>query len=441
MCMRASFLTRLTRPMTWCCRCLLALAVLGAAAQAQDNVTILRAARLLDVKTGRYVQNPTIVVEGQRIKEITFGGSTRNRAGTIDLGTMTLLPGLIDFHTHLLSDYDPDSGDDVKNGLLTVARMSSAQRALLGAKIAREVLDAGITTVRDLGNSGRNLDVALRDAICAGWVVGPRMVVSTRIISPIGGSFRNLAPVAPPLIDEEYAAISGDQEARKAVMQALYDGADAIKVMVDVPGGRSLSLGELKVIVEESHRAGRRVAAHALSDLAARTAIDAGVDSIEHGYRIDESTMKAIAARAIPLVLTESTDENDEVRRRAFGILPERVGSGKSRRTLRVESALRAGVRIAFGSDSYYRMPTWSRGATALTGLEAYRNAGMNPIEVIRTATTNAADLLGMEKEVGSIEAGKYADIIGFEGDPLAGSAELRRVRFVMKGGQVIRKP
>ena len=438
---RTSLLIRRKRPMIWCCRWVVALAVLSATAPAQDNVKVIRAARLLDVKTGRYLQNPTIVVEGERIKEITFGGGTGNTAGTIDLGAMTLLPGLIDCHTHLLSDYDPDSGDDVKNGLLTLARMSSAQRALLGSKVAHEVLDAGITTVRDLGNSGRNVDVALRDAIRAGWVPGPRMVVSTRIISPIGGIFRNLASVAKPLIDEEYAEISGAEEGRKAVMRALYDGADVIKVMVDVPGMRSLSLNEVQVIVDEAHRSGRRVAVHAVSDAAARIAIDAGADSIEHGYRIEEPTLKAMAAKGIFLILTEATVESDEVRKRAFGITTAQLGSGAPRRTRRIESAMRAGVRIAFGSDSYYRMPTWSRGTTALTGLEAYRNAGMIPIEVIRTATTNAAELLGMEKDIGSIEAGKYADIIGFEGDPLADTGELRRVRFVMKGGQVVRKP
>ncbi len=382
-----------------------------------------------------------IVKTAQAIKEIASGSQAVEGAEVIDLGAMTLLPGLIDCHTHLLSDFDPKTGDEGVNAILILARMSTAHRALLGAGLGREVLETGITTVRDLGNSGRNGDVALRDAIRAGWVIGPRMAVSTRAISPPGTLFRGLPPGVQSLADsEEFAFVSGTEEARKAVRTALSDGADCIKIYVNSTAS-ILSLEEVKIIADEAHRAGKKVAAHTVGDLGARTAVEAGVDSIEHGYFIADATLKTMAAKGIFLVLTEPDFESDDLWMRAYGMTSDQVEGMRKRRFGRVAQALKAGVRVAFGSDAYTRNPTWSRGLAALSGLMSYSMGGMPAVEVIRTATINAAENLGLQKQIGSIEAGKFADIIGFDGDPLEDVRELRSVRFVMKGGQVIRKP
>jgi imidazolonepropionase-like amidohydrolase len=310
--------------------------------------------------------------------------------------------------------------------------------------MAREALEAGITTVRDLGNSGRNGDVALRDAINQGWVPGPRMYVSTRALSAAGGQFGSVAAEAQHLIDEEYAVISGVEEARKAVRQAFYDGADLVKVIVNT-GPRVVSLDEMKVIVDEAHRVNKKVAAHAIGDLATRISADAGVDSIEHAYVIPDDALKTMAAKKIFMVPTDPEVEDlanllaEKLHRTAAQIASDRQRSDASKKD-RIDRALKAGVRIAFGSDMYYDAPTWGRGVASITTLESYARFGMPPIEVIRTATSNAADLLGVER-LGAVQTGKFADIIAVDGDPLADISVLRKVRWVMKNGAVVKTP
>jgi imidazolonepropionase-like amidohydrolase len=381
--------------------------------------TAVRAARLIDVRAGKVIDDAVVVIEGDRIKSVGANLAVPSNARTIDLGNVTLLPGLIDAHTHLLHQYYRERGDDNANRILETAEMGAARRALLGAKLAREMLEAGFTTVRDLGNSGVNGDVALRDAINAGSVVGPRLFVSTRALSPIGGQFQSLTPEVQDLIEQEYVPVSGAEDARRAVRQAIYDGADCIKVIVNV-GPRVLSLEEMKVIVEEAHRANRRVAAHATDgDAAALIAAEAGVDSIEHAYTISEKVLKLMAEKNIFLVPTDAP--------------------GVARYQSRIQRAVKAGVRIAIGSDLYYQYDGKTRGQVAAGMYNTYATSGMSTIEVLRAATIDAADLIDTTQSVGAIEAGRMADIIAVNGDLLKDITNLERVEFVMKAGQVIK--
>jgi imidazolonepropionase-like amidohydrolase len=206
------------------------------------------------------------------------------------------MPGLIDAHTHLQQNYDFALGGDDNNMVLTVAQMSPAERALLGAKMGREDLDAGITTVRDVGNSGINGDVALRRAIDRGWVTGPRIVACTRALAAAGGQFGKLQHDAQALVEQEYVEIATVDDARRAVHRAFYDGADCIKVIVNT-GPRVVSLEEMKAIVEEAHRVHKKVAAHAIGDDATRIAAEAGVDSIEHAYIVPDDVLKMMASK------------------------------------------------------------------------------------------------------------------------------------------------
>lgn len=418
---------------------------LAAQAPTAPPVTALRAARMLDVRGGAIVSNPVVLISGDRISDVGPGLTIPAGAKVIDLGNVTLMPGLIDVHTHLLQNYDGNLDGDDPNMLLTVAAMGTTRRALLGAAMGREDLEAGITTVRDVGNSGWGGDVALRDAINQGWVSGPRIVASTRALSAAGGQFGSVAPEVQSLIANEYVVISGVEDARRAVRQAFYDGADVIKVIVNT-GPRVVALDELKVIVEEARLVGKKVAAHAIGAHATAIAAQAGVASIEHAYTIPDSVLAMMKAKGIFLVPTDYMPEfylgigqpaptPAAQKQREAGVNGFTSGSRE-----RLKRAITQGVRVAFGSDEYYQVPGLTRGQATLRSLRAYSDAGMTPIQVIRAATTDAADLLGWGGRVGAIEKLKWADIIAVPGNPLEDIRAVEKVSFVMKGGKVIRQ-
>jgi len=408
------------------------------------RLVVLRAAKLLDVKYGKEVLNPVVVIDGTRIKEVGQGIPVPAGAQVIDLGNATLIPGLVDAHTHLLMNYNFAYDGDDNNMVLTVAQMSPAERALLGAKMGREDLEAGITTVRDVGNSGINGDVALRDAINKGWVSGPHIVACTRALSAAGGQFGHLQHDAEGLVEQEYVAIATMDEARRAVKQAFYDGADCIKVIVNT-GPRVVSLDEMKAIVEEAHRVHRKVSAHAIGDEATRIAAEAGVDSIEHAYVVPDDVLHMMAAKKIFLVPTDYPAEmymsfapaglTAEERKEHEAWVNKSVEGNRDR----LRRAVAAGVPIAAGSDEYYQMGSRTRGESSTLIFQAYRESGMTPWQIIRAATVNGAELLGWQDLIGSIEAGKFADIVATVGDPAEDVTELEKVRFVMKGGEVVR--
>jgi len=400
---------------------------------------VLKAARLVDVRAGAIVVSAVVVIENGKVSASGSNLAIPKGARVVELGDLTLMPGLIDCHTHLLLAFDGGKSDE-ENSLLTTLQMSTAKRALMGAADAREMLEAGFTTVRDLGNSGYEGDLALRDAINAGWVQGPRMVVSSRALSAVGGQAPSVVAKAQELIAEEYAVVTGADEARRAVRQAAYDGADWIKVIVD-GSVNTLSLDEVRAIVQEAHAVNLRVAAHATSDTAVRIAVAAGVDSVEHAYEVSDETLAMMSAKHIFLVptdrpitsylgsgsLTGKAREDAETRMKPFV-----TANGE-----RLQRAAKAGVKIASGSDTYYRRGDETRGQSSMRMFEAYAATNMPPIEVLRTGTLNAAELLRLP--IGSIEAGRDADIIAVQGDPLKDISSLNHVIFVMKAGQIVR--
>ncbi|MBB1059560.1 amidohydrolase family protein [Lysobacter spongiae] len=398
------------------------LAALPSPGRAQDTadgaLTVVRAAHLVDVRHRRVIDDVAVVIAGGEIRSIETGAGMPMGAEVIDLGEVTLLPGLIDVHTHLLHEYDREHGDDDANRILEIVEMRAADRALLGARNARDMLEAGFTTVRDLGNSGINNDVALRDAIDGGWVPGPRMFVSTRALSPVGGQFQELVEAAQPLVAREYVQVDGPEQARRAVRQAIHDGADWIKVIVN-SDSLMLSPGEMEAIVDEAHRAGVQVAAHAThGDAAAMIAVQAGVDSIEHGYTISDDVLAVMARKHIALVPTDSpTAEHHRAR---------------------IRRAVAAGIRIAIGSDAYYRADGLTRGQVAARIYPRYVAAGMSNMDVLRSATLLPGELLAPRHPIGTIEAGARADLIAVRGDPLEDIGALEDVAFVMKEGRTV---
>lgn len=408
---------------------------------------VIRAARLISGKGDTVLSNAVIEIKGHRIAAVGSGLAIPPDAEVIDLGDQTLLPGLIDAHTHLLMEMDGAKVLDQDSEMLrVVATETTAERALLGAKSAREDLEAGITTVRDVGNSGVDGDVALRDAIDRGWLPGPRIVAATRALAAPGGQFGLLTTEAPKLIDQEYVVLNGPDSARQAVREALYEGANCIKVIVN-GNPASVTPAEMAAIVEEAHRDGVKVAAHAIGDQPTRIAAEAGVDSIEHAYVVSDDVLKMMAQKHIFLVPTDSTLNGVEAmmfggrqpsaeERAHFESQIKDYLEGNRRR---LQRALELGVPVASGSDMYFSVPGKTRGQASLDVLGAYAEEGMTPIAIIHAATSSAAELLGLQDRLGTLEPGKLADIIAVPGNPLDNPTALEHATFVMKGGVVVR--
>jgi imidazolonepropionase-like amidohydrolase len=393
-------------------------------------VVAVRAARMLDVRSGAYVAKPVILIENERISAVGPELAVPEGAEVIDLGDATVLPGLIDSHTHLLTRQS-DGPDRYAKDLLT---KSQAFRALEGAANARATLRAGFTTVRDVESEGTGYaDVALRDAIRQGLVEGPRMLVATRGIAAVG----NYQPfgISPDLRDFPTGAqlVSGVEEARRAAREQLGQGADLLKVYADW-STPTLTLEELRVIIEEAHKARRKVAVHATTPEAIRNALEAGADSIEHGHDADRATLALLQKKGVWLVPT--IGYMDALVEQAPNEAARRFRES-ARESLRrmVKQAHGLGVKIASGYDASLAT---QQGRNAVE-IVALHRAGLPPLEAIRAATTRGAELLGLQEHVGVLEKGRYGDLIAVSGDPLADVTELQRVRFVMKGGVVVR--
>lgn len=393
----------------------------------QPLQTAIRAARLLDVKTGVLINDAVVLVEGERISAVGSRLTIPAGASVIDLGDMTLLPGLIDSHSHLLASSVSEYG----TMLLT---KSQAYRALEGASNARRVLMAGYTAVRDVESEGAGYaDVALRDAVDRGLVQGPRMKVATRAIAVIG-QMKPLG-ISPDLPDFPRGAqmISGVEEARRAVREQIGNGADLIKIFADWTYP-TLTIEEMSVIVEEAHKAGRRVAAHADSAQGIRNAITAGVDSIEHGFRVDRAMLELMKQKGIAWVPTYGRRLESFQNLTDEEILPRATARMLELKKM-LQTASELGVKIAAGWD-----PADEKDQGTNAGeIVLLATAGLSNLEALRAATISGAELLDWQDRIGSLEKGKLADIVAVPGNPLSDIKQVEHVSFVMKGGVVIK--
>jgi len=405
-------------------------------AQQPAKRTIIHPGKLLDVKTGKQLSNQAIVVEGDKITIVRSASETKPSAddNVIELPNATVLPGLIDAHTHLT--FDPHFGYEM-------LASSVPREALTGAHNARLTLEAGFTTVRNVGARGYS-DVALRDAINAGDVPGPRMLVSGPALSITGGHCDN------DLLPYEYHATSdgaadGIEHVQHKVREVIKYGADLIKVCAtggvlskgDDPNASQYTLEEMKAIVADAHRLDRKVAAHAHGAQGVIWASEAGVDSVEHGHLMNDAaiaTLKKNGTYLVPtLYLIDWQRENaakvnlPEFSRHKMEMVSE-TGKNNARK------AFQAGVKIGLGTDA----AVYPHGLNAHE-LAVYVSLGMTPLQAIQTATINDADLLGWSDKIGTIEPGKWADIIAIDGDPLQDITTLQHVKFVMKGGEVVK--
>jgi imidazolonepropionase-like amidohydrolase len=410
---------------------------LTVASQDAPSKVFVRAGRFLDVKSGKILNDQAIVIEGDKIVRVGPASSTQASAGAtvINLPNSTVLPGLIDSHVHLTGD--------IKNVGYRGLGISVPRATLTGARNARVTLDAGFTTVRNVGAEAFS-DVALRDAINDGDIPGPRMLVSGPLLGITGGHCDN------NLLPWEYHATEGGvadgvEAVQRKVRENIKYGADLIKICAtggvlskgDDPQASQFTQAELQAIVADAHRLGRKVAAHAHGAQGILWATEAGADSIEHASYINDEAIAAMKKHGTYLVPTLYLGDWFLENAESLHVPPDIVAKAKvimpaARKN--VAHAFAGGVKVAFGTDA----------AVYPHGLNAHEFAvlvklGLSPLQAIQAATINAADLLGWSDKVGTLEPGKWADLIAVDNDPLQDVTTLERVKFVMKGGAVVR--
>jgi imidazolonepropionase-like amidohydrolase len=406
--------------------------------QAPPPHVVIHAGHLLDVKNGKMLDNVTVVIDGDKITSVSGGGGAQSEnqgsARVINLPNATLLPGLIDAHTHLT--FDPNFGYQELG-------ISIPKEALIGAKNARITLEAGFTTVRNVGASGYT-DIALRDAINEGMVPGPRIMASGPALSITGGHCdQNLLPYEWHAKSD--GAADGVEGVQHKVREIIKYGADVIKVCAtggvlskgDDPRASQYTLEEMKAIVADAHRLGRKVAAHAHGAQGIAWAAEAGVDSIEHGSYIDDAgiaMMKKNGTYLVPTLYLADWMHENAARIGLPAMYATKMKDVTAVSRQNIKKAFNAGVKIAFGTDA----AVYPHGLNAHE-FAVYVQIGMTPLQAIQTATLNAADLLGWSK-IGSIETGNFADIIAVSSDPLKDVTILENPVMVMKGGTVYKQ-
>jgi imidazolonepropionase-like amidohydrolase len=409
----------------------------GQATKSVPPVRYLRCGALIQPESGSAQHNVLIAIQGDRIKDVRENSQAPAGAQVTDLSDHTCLPGLIDTHTHTLLQGDITAADYDEQLL----KQSVPYRAILGTRNVRRALEYGFTTIRDLETEGAGYaDVDLKRAINNGVIPGPRMKVATRAMD-VTGAYPLSGYSWEIQVPHGVQSVDGPDEARKAVREQISFGADWIKVysdrsyfvrddgvLDDIP---TFTLEELRAIVDETHRQHRKVASHAIALNGVHNSVEAGVDSVEHGNYIADADLKTMAEKGIFYVPTIYVGEYVAKGRAAAGaqvwVDMIRIHAETFRR------AVKAGVKIAFGTDA----GGFDWAVNPAEEFPLMVKYGMTPAQAIRAATSNAAELLGMQRDVGSIAADKYADLVAVKGDPLKDVGVLRNIDFVMKGGEV----
>src|SRR5881296_4345983 len=428
-------------------RVLLVLLCFGISAHAADETIALKAARLFDGKSSSLVQNGVVIVQGDKIVDAGSNLPIPSGAQVIDLGDATLSPGFMDAHTHLTADY---SGNYNERRLQELD-LNVSEQAIRATVFARATIEAGFTTVRDLGSglaaSREFVDVALRNSINKGVIVGPRMLVATRGIGATGGHFDRTGGFRDFLFGREPdytdGIADGPEEIRKAVRFEVKNGADVIKAAVsggvlslaDEVDTPQLTPSEMAALVDESHRLRKKVAVHCHGDQAAREAIEAGVDSIEHGSFMKPETLTRMKNKGV--FLTPTLLATEWIMSKLDNYPPALQAKAKAAAAARSEmfrNAVKMGVKISFGTDA----AVFPHGQNAKE-FKLMADLGMSPIDALKSATASDAELIGISQKLGTLEKGKLADLIAMPGDPTQDITGTERVSFVMKEGKIIR--
>ena len=393
------------------------------------QVSAIRAGHLIDPATGTAAANQIVLVEAGKILEVGPQVSVPAGATVIDLSGQWVMPGLMDAHTHLTLGTLDYIGSYI--------RQSKALRALLGARNAQDVVRAGFTMVKDIGNDADYAGVDVRRAVERGWFIGPTFLNAGKIIAPFGGQSRNVPPEQGAYWEVEYIDADTPDEIRKAVRQNVYYGATTIKLVSDTHA-YFYSVEEIKAAVDEAHAAGMTVAVHAYRDESARNAILGGAESIEHGFELSDAVLTLMKDKGTVLVGTDFPTEHLRAMYISVGRKDDSTSEGDAIIN-RLRRAFRIGVPMAFGTDVVMDMPGKTRADMMLDYLAVWQAAGVPHAEILKAMTTNASALFRMSEKRGAIRKGLTADVIATPENPLENIQALRKVAFVMKAGKVIR--
>ena len=396
--------------------------------------TVIHAGHLIDPATGQVANDRYITVHDGKVTAVS--ASAPANAQVVDLSKQWVMPGLMDAHTHITMNLAPNPpGGSLWESAFV--HESTAFKTLRGVHTGELLLSRGFTAVRDVGNAGNYADVAVKQGLEQKWFDGPTVIPSGKIIGPFGGQFHNLAPEAGRFWTYEYIDAENADELRKGIRQNLFYGAGVIKLAAD-NSAYHYTADDIRAAVDEAHRAGVKVAVHVYGGDAATQVILGGVDSIEHGWDLDDNQLRMMKDRGMYLVGTDFPYEHLV----ALGQMVPMDAKSRSAGILdRLRRAYKVGVKMAFGADVVVDLPGENRADMAFDYLKSFRQAGVSNADMLKILTTNCADLLGIAKERGAIAPGLAADIIAMPADPLQDTEALRKVDFVMKDGKIVRHP
>ena len=392
------------------------------------QTTVIRAGNLIYPETGIVAKNQLIVVSDKRIVAVGPNIAIPTNAEVIDLSSSWVMPGIMDAHTHVT--FGALNWQELDHDYL---QEGTGIRTLRGLRTAQILLNAGITTLRDVGNDGNYAAVGLRNAIDNGWFIGPTILAAGKIIAPFGGQSPGIPLEIGAIWRFEYNDADGPEEIRRAVRKNIYYGVDLIKLVAD-SNDYHYSVEEVRAAVDEAHHANRAVAVHVLGGEAADAVIHSGVDSIEHGDNLSDDQLRSMKQKGIFLVGTDFPPAH-----LAAGWTHGKEAAGAILDRLRRAHSL--GVKMGFGTDIMLDLPNETRADMTWDYLAVWREAGVPPAEILKCMTTNNAELLRIAKERGAIAAGLYADIVGMPTNPLENIESLRSINFVMKNGTIVRRP
>lgn len=407
---------------------------------AQQEKIYIKAGTLYDSKNNVLLKNKLITIQGTSITSVDDFKALPKNQTIIDLTDYTVLPGLIDAHTHVLFSQEANE-DFAEHSIHSLTMESDALRVLRGSKRAKSYLHQGITSIKDLGNSGLYLDVALRDAINEGTVEGPRIFASGPILSAKGGQIYGVLPEHQNIIDLEYRVITSPEDAKNAVREHVNQNVDLIKICADnLPNQTFLTIDEMKSVVNTAHAYNLKVTAHCVTNQSAWNAIEAGVDGVEHGFNLADSTLTKMAEHKVYLVPTENSRDYMNTYVRLAGYKEgetDWIESYLSNMKARLRKAIDVGVPVVAGSDNYTDIMV-SRGKSSFDMFKYYYEAGMKPLDILQSSTYISAVHLNKENAIGYIQPQAKADIIAVKGDLINDFIPtLENMVFVMKDGKI----